>query len=198
MSTTPRVIVDAGANIGLASIYFANRFPDTKIIAIEPEENNYRILKQNVAEYVNVVPVCAALWHMDTILEVVDIGRGEWAYMTRSHSGIGEDHFEIRNKTRAITVNTLMNEYSIDHIDILKMDIEGSEREVLLEPSSWIEKVGCLIVELHERMKPGCNSSFDNIRGGFDHEWCQGENIYLARSRACIRRLNPVNSALVK
>lgn len=42
----PRVIVDAGANIGLASLFFANKYADAKIIAIEPEEHNFKILKK--------------------------------------------------------------------------------------------------------------------------------------------------------
>src|SRR5262245_33873931 len=35
----PKTIVDAGTNIGLASLYFSNKFPNTNIIAIEPEES---------------------------------------------------------------------------------------------------------------------------------------------------------------
>src|SRR4051812_42045539 len=37
----PRFIVDLGANIGLASVYFADRFRDATIIALEPENDNY-------------------------------------------------------------------------------------------------------------------------------------------------------------
>jgi FkbM family methyltransferase len=190
LTRPPRIIVDAGANIGLASIYFANKFPDSRIIAIEPEENNYQILKRNVEKYANVIPVCAALWYVDTIIEVVDVGTGEWGYVTRTHGEIDKKSIGVRNNTRAITVNTLMKEHSIEHIDILKMDIEGAECEVFREPSSWIEKVDCLIVELHERIKPGCNRSFDNVRGGFDNEWSQGENIYLTRNGASLIRDN--------
>ena len=42
----PKVIVDAGANIGLASVFFANAFPEATIIAIEPEETNFTLLKK--------------------------------------------------------------------------------------------------------------------------------------------------------
>ena len=44
----PRVIVDAGANIGLASILFANRYPEAKVLAIEPEHDNFSLLADNV------------------------------------------------------------------------------------------------------------------------------------------------------
>lgn len=188
LTRIPNVIVDAGANIGLASIYLANKFPYSKIIAIEPEENNYEILKQNVEQYANIIPVRAALWHIDTILNVVDIGRGEWSYMTQTRGEINKDCSDFLHETRAITVNTLMNQHAIDHIDIFKIDIEGAEREVFSDTSSWIEKVDILIVELHERMKPGCNRSFYNGTNGFDNEWSRGENVYLARSGACLTR----------
>lgn len=39
----PEVIVDAGANIGLASIYFANKYPHARIVAIEPEASNFEL-----------------------------------------------------------------------------------------------------------------------------------------------------------
>jgi hypothetical protein len=81
-----------------------------------------------------------------------------------------------------------MKEQGIDYIDILKIDIEGAEREIFRDPSSWIEKVDSLIIELHECMKPGCYRSFYNGSNGFDDEWQQGEKVYLTRSRSCIRR----------
>ena len=57
----PQVIVDAGANIGLASILFANRYPQAKILAIEPEHDNFNLLADNVRSYDNIVPLQAAL-----------------------------------------------------------------------------------------------------------------------------------------
>ena len=81
-----------------------------------------------------------------------------------------------------------MKEQGIDHIDLLKIDIEGAEREIFRDPSSWIGKVDALIVELHERMKPGCNRSFYGGATGLDHEWSQGENVYLTRSGSCLTR----------
>ena len=52
---SPTTIVDAGANIGLASVIFANRWPDATIIAIEPEAGNFDLLKKNVAPYGNIL-----------------------------------------------------------------------------------------------------------------------------------------------
>jgi hypothetical protein len=85
---TPKVIVDAGANIGLASIYFSNKFPDSKIIAIEPEESNLEILRKNIAPYDNIIPVCGALWHENTRINLVDPGLGKWGFMTQAQDSV--------------------------------------------------------------------------------------------------------------
>lgn len=58
----PRVIFDAGANIGLASIFYANKCPEAKIIAIEPESANFEMLKKNTASYPNIFAIQGALW----------------------------------------------------------------------------------------------------------------------------------------
>lgn len=181
----PRVIVDAGANIGLAAIYFANKYPQAKIIAIEPEESNFAMLRKNAAPYPNIVAVQAALWGSNEEIDLVDPGRGKWGFMTRAGPGSGP--VAACHKVPGMTVDRIMADHGLERIDILKIDIEGAEREVFRDSSSWIGKVDALIVELHERMKSGCNRSFYNGSNGFDAEWTQGENVYLTRSDHLIR-----------
>ena len=67
----PGVIVDCGANIGLASIYFANKYPSAKIIAIEPEKDNFELLKLNTGEYTNIIPVNNGIWNKKANLEII-------------------------------------------------------------------------------------------------------------------------------
>lgn len=179
---TPKIIVDAGANIGLASIYFSNKFPDAKIIAIEPEKSNLEVLKRNIAPYGNVILVCGALWHENTRVNLVDPCIGKWGFMTQAQDDADERYGGFVHEVQGMTVDTIMKEQGIDHIDILKIDIEGAEKEVFEDPSSWIEKVDTLIIELHERIKPGCNRSFYSGSKGFDNKWVRGENVYLTRS----------------
>ena len=73
----PRVVVDAGANIGLSTVFFANKFPQAKIVAIEPEPSNFAMLRDNVAPYPNVTPVQAALWKEDRGARPVRYGEGQ-------------------------------------------------------------------------------------------------------------------------
>ena len=81
-----------------------------------------------------------------------------------------------------LIVDRIMRDHGIEFIDVLKMDIEGAEKEVFENATPWIDKVGILIVELHERLKPGCSRSFYNATNDFDLEWTRGENIFLTRS----------------
>lgn len=186
ISRPPRTIIDAGANIGLASVYFASRFPAATIIAIEPEASNFAILQKNVLPYGNVVALRAALWHENRKINLVDPALGHWGFMTEA-AGEGERQAgEVVHEVQARTLDRIMADHGIDHVDILKVDIEGAEREVFGDPSAWLGKVDALIVELHERLKSGCNRSFYNGTAGFDREWWQGEKVYLARRHACL------------
>ena len=177
--THPKVIVDAGANIGLVSIYFANRFPQAKILAIEPELSNFNLLERNVRQYDDVTPIRAALWNKNTTIDLIDPGKGHWGFQTaEANQTVAGDRID---KVAAITVDRLMNNHKIDHIDILKIDIEGAEKEIFSDSSKWIDRVSVLIVELHERFKIGCSRSFYNATVGFEHEWMRSDNIFLAR-----------------
>ncbi len=187
LDTSPAVIVDAGANIGLASIYFANKYPRARIIAIEPEQSNFALLAQNVAPYQNITPVHAALWHRNEEINLIDPGLGKWGFMTEQKNSSDRSLGPVSHAVKAMTVDRIIEDFQLDRIDILKIDIEGAEREVFGDTSAWIGKVDTLIVELHERMKPGCQRSFYNGSNGFEREWMQGENVYLSRSHGARR-----------
>ena len=184
----PKVIVDAGANIGLASIYFANRFPESRIVAIEPEASNFERLRSNVAPYLNIVPVQAALWNKNEEIDLVDPGAGNWGFMTFGSGSLERPRGDLRHKVRGMTVDRIMHDYALDRIDILKVDIEGAEREVFQDPSAWLDRVDALIIELHDRVKPGCGLSFYSATRGFDNKWTQGENVFLTRGHWLTRR----------
>ncbi len=178
----PKVIIDAGANIGLAAIWFTHRFPGVRVVAVEAERSNFEVLEKNVAPYPNITPIHAALWDTDGSIEVRDVGVGHWGFMTGSadDQNSAMDGHTV-SEVEAITVHTLMQRFDLNYVDLLKMDIEGAELEVFRTSSNWLDRVGAMIVELHEGMKPGCTDSFRRGSRGFDAEWMQGENVYLTR-----------------
>jgi FkbM family methyltransferase len=167
---SPQTIVDLGANCGLTSVYYANKYPKARIIAVEPEETNYHCLVRNVSQYPNVVPIRAAVWNKDGEVSTVDVGN-DWACQVSEGSGC-----------RAITMRTLMAETGVDSIDLLKVDIEGAEKEIFSQ-CDWIDRVRVLIVELHDRFKPGCRETVERATQGW-HQYERGELTILAASDA--------------
>jgi len=156
---TPRTIVDAGANIGLTSIYYAQQYPRARVISVEAEATNFAILSRNVSSYPGIVPIHAALWKSDGLICVSERSSdsGKWGFIT--HEGAGA-------KVRAITMQTLMHELNIESIDLLKVDIEGAEIE-LFDGREWVDKVQALAIELHDRFRPGCSAAVNAAMSGF-------------------------------
>jgi len=174
----PKTVVDAGANIGLTSVIFANRFPKANILAIEPEQGNFEQAKRNLAPYPNVKVIHAALWCNSDGIRLVDPGLGEWGFQTTSATGASDDIL-----VKSLTVSDIINENDWGHIDILKMDIEGAEVEVLSESRSWIEKIGLMITELHDGEREQSSRVFYKNTNNFDRDWRRGENVYTLNSR---------------
>lgn len=179
----PKVIVDAGANIGLASIFFANAFPEAMIIAIEPEESNFTLLKKNAAAYPKIIPVQAALWNKNDQINLThpgtNAGWDKWAF--RTESGEEGSKNKVFHQIQGMTVDKIMRDHGLDFIDVLKVDIEGAEKEVFADASNWIEKVGIIIIELHENWSLDCNRNFYNATKSFEIGWKQGENSLVGR-----------------
>ena len=182
MKPVPAVIVDVGANIGAAAIYFANKFPGAKIFALEPEAANFRLLQQNVLAYSNITPIHAALWSKECTLEITNAfaSEREAAYVTREAAS-GMADAGSRQNVQTMHMAGILKQYDISYVDLLKIDIEGAEREVFENQPEWLSKVGVIAIELHDRIKPGCSRSFYQAVGDFPFEGVSGENIVVAR-----------------
>lgn len=183
LAVSPRVIVDAGANIGMASVFFANRYPEAKIIAIEPEERNFNIMQKNLAPYPNVSCVRAALWNSDKSLTIEDPGLDKqgfgqyWGFQTVEQGSAASRGQEVDG----ITVDELMSRFGIEYIDFFKVDIEGAEKEVFANSSMWIDKIGVLAIELHDRIRAGCSRSVYLATKEFEWEFRRGETMFMGK-----------------
>ena len=145
-------IVDAGANIGLVSLFLNKQYPNSSIWCIEPEVGNLEILDMNVKDYSNITVIPAALWKNNDSLNLIDPGRGNWSYQVEASRSSD-------SPIPSITMMDVLERINGD-IDILKMDIEGSEKEVFeMNSEEWLGKIKVLIIEIHEGMKPGTDST---------------------------------------
>jgi FkbM family methyltransferase len=154
LAAQPRLIIDAGANIGLASVFFSNRYPEAQVVAIEPAETNMRLLRRNVAPYPNVHPKLAGLWPIPGPLRLIDSNAEAWAIQVQPCQPEEADF-------QGITIPDILKEYQMEQIDLLKIDIEGAEWPLFFDtPPDWLHSVNFLIIELH---KPPGKTSFDHI-----------------------------------
>lgn len=140
-------ILDAGANIGASTLYMSRLFPNAEIISIEPDTENFKQLCKNIElNSVNAIPENVALWYKKELLNIAkDFRDGkEWALTVVPDSQNGF--------IKAFTVDELMRKYKWDSIDIFKMDIEGAEKDILLNPfykPEFLNKVNMILIEIH-------------------------------------------------
>ena len=178
----PQWIIDAGANIGLRSIWFASLFPEARIVAIEPATNNFELLQKNTEKYNNITCIKAGLWKSDAFLGITNPGDDPWGFIVEERTSN-----ESGNAIRAVSMPSLLEQFSIGQVDVLKIDIEGSEKEVFDHSVAWIDKVNIFFIELHDRVKPGCSRAFFNAINHFDYDLSlesTGDNLL-------VRRTNP-------
>ena len=152
-------IVDAGAHIGCASVFFGHLFPAAHIVAVEPEEGNFQLLVRNLAHLRAAHPVRGALWSHSTELAIWNPWKETWSYRVSSQPTSSVT-------VPAYSVEDLIQRYALPRIDVLKIDIEGAEIEALQEAPRWIDRVGTLIVEVHEKWRPGCAATVEAAVAG--------------------------------
>jgi len=170
---SPRLIVDAGANIGTSTIFFKTRYPDATVVAIEPEPSNFELLLRNTAA-LGCETLRAALWPEKTRVSLDYVHDAECAVMTRSST----PDFPLEAPT--VTMGELIELYG--EIDLLKLDIEGAERELFAEGAEeWLQSVQVIMIELHDRYVPGCSRTFHRCIGEFTDEAVRGENFCVAK-----------------
>ncbi len=175
----PRTILDAGANVGLASVFFAHQYPHAKIVAIEPEASNFEVLRRNVAPYPNIELRNTAVWHQPQELALLDEHRGHWAFRTEPLEGQSATSPPAR--TRGETIETILDELQWPTVDLLKVDIEGAEEFVFHGRPPWIHRVGAIAAELHDRFGGRCQAVFDQATSQFEQRTCQGEKVVVVR-----------------
>lgn len=141
-------IVDIGANIGLTSYYFS-QFAE-KVITVEPSKEHFEIIKKMV-EFNKlghiIKPVNKAIY---TESKEFDFFHNQNRTMYSLHTAV-HDGSSQPEKVEAITMEQLFEEHKIDHVDLLKVDIEGSEIEVFSHPTFMriADKIDLILTERH-------------------------------------------------
>jgi FkbM family methyltransferase len=155
LPTNESVIIDLGANEGYYVLKAKEFAPKSKIIAVEPNPTAFRILKKNVEanKLKNVILMNKAVTPRNGKIKF-EVVKG------RSEVGATKVYEKFRKKGRlkkiivdSITLESLCKKYKIDKIDLLKIDVEGSEVDILKSSKNVLPKVERAIVEYHRAQR---------------------------------------------
>lgn len=153
-SIVPSTIIDGGGNIGLTAVFFANRYPKASIVTVEPDTANFKLLEANCIPYQNIMPVRAGIWSHPCHLQIIDKGQGNNAFMVQEISQPAAGSIE------AWSIDGIMKKQQWETVDVIKLDIEGSEKQVFEKNyENWLPKTKALFVELHDRMVEGSSKA---------------------------------------
>ncbi len=196
------VIIDAGSNIGLATLFFKSQYPDAKIICFEPDPNAFNILKTNVTanKLKNVILVNAALSNKRGFVPFYGQMHERQAD-SRGNSIIKLWGHQQNSSIEVLVKATLLSQFVTEEIDFLKMDIECAEHEVLQELGIKLHLVKEIMVEVHEMQYSPFNNQLLKIcsileNAGFYVTKQKVDNIDFlpTQIQAWINRVDPIFS----
>lgn len=137
---SPHVVWDLGSNIGLTVAHFACLYPRARVVGVEPDPENAALARRNIQPWSDRCTIIeSAVWHEDGEVPFELHPRAEFAARIVEAS---------EHRVRACSLTTLLRDEV--SVDLLKVDIEGAEREVLRHNTGWAAKVRRIIVEVHE------------------------------------------------
>jgi len=165
------LIIDCGANIGMATLFFSMQYPKARIVTMEPSPGSFGRLRKmkdwNELDRIELHNVAAARsdGHIDL-------------YYDEKHPASVEASFSASRGGRvAVRVRTVrLSTFITEEVDLLKIDIEGAEMEVLdeLAASGKLNKIRQITVEFHHHVAANENrlSRFLKVfeANGFDYQ----------------------------
>lgn len=133
------LVIDCGSNIGISVLYFHSIHPKAEIIAFEPDENNFELLNKNInaATIQHCQPHQAAIWtHNGTIS--FDATESEASHISENKDG---------KQVKCVRLADILAQH--EHVDFLKIDIEGAEYEVMKDCAKLLSHVQNMFLEYH-------------------------------------------------
>jgi FkbM family methyltransferase len=152
------LIIDCGANIGCTSFFLLHRYPNARVIAVEPDPANFAMCRRNLEPFGDrVALVNSGVWPRATPL-CVERGSNrdgrEWTFQVRPACD-GEQHHLM-----STTIPDLIRSSGKDRVDLLKIDIESAEIPLFSEGTDqWLRRTRRVVIELHG---PNCERVFFN------------------------------------
>lgn len=137
-------IVDLGSNIGVTAMFWAQQYPGARMVLVEPDPDNFKLLQRNTAAFA----------HRCVLFNAAVSDRRGTARFFRSereygHSILRTDDCVAEISVKSLTISDVLSESGFPRVDLLKMDIEGGESLVMPTIGAWKYAPRYLIAELH-------------------------------------------------
>lgn len=145
----PETIIDLGGNIGIASVFFRDKFHLSKIICVEPSKENLFFLKKNLKD-LNVEVVDNPIWFK---VQKLGLTKDVCTPSNKFNDEVNGDYLST-------TIPDLMKRFNFDRINLLKIDIEGAEHKLLTKNNDWLDLVDNVFMEIHFNEN---SAEFNNI-----------------------------------
>jgi FkbM family methyltransferase len=169
VEASDQIILDIGANVGLFSLYAARQAPAARIFAIEPFPRTFQRLLETVTDHRLTDRIICFDCAITSSGGLRLMANGPAPSQQRALAAVGRQIPGIQVQTK--TLHELLQEQSLNRVDLLKMDIEGSEYEVILSTSlDVLRTIRRIAIEYHGDCKPYTKLQlFDHLRqGGFE------------------------------
>ena len=150
------LIVDCGSNIGCSTNYFLENYKNSKVVSIEPDKENFKMLVKNIKDRNRAELINSAISNDIKSFEV----RND---LKNFKDNRGKNIVEITeiNSSKSLKVNDIIQDKKNSNFEpfIIKIDIEGYEKKLFESNTEWVDQFEIIIIELHDWMLPGQSTS---------------------------------------
>lgn len=145
--SSPSTILDLGANIGMASIYFSRQYPQAQIACVEPIGDNLRLLRNNLAMNDVKAYIFSAAIDVADGKAVMELGDKDYAHRISEQHRITPVGSTL--VVSALSVGTILDRLRWDRVGLLKVDIEGHEKTLFAKNCDWLHRIDAMCIECH-------------------------------------------------
>lgn len=148
------LIIDCGANIGLASMRLAEAFPLARIVAVEPDADNFDMLRQNLQQFGDQIRILhGGVWNQGGHLVITNPEAGSASYRVAPIEG------PTSNSIRAYSIQDICQIEDVNAPFIVKIDVEGAQKYIFRNNTEWISGTHLIMMELEDWLIPWSGSS---------------------------------------
>ena len=156
LSKKELLIIDCGSNIGCSTNFFLKNYKNSKVISVEPDKENFKMLVKNIKSEKRVELINSAISNEVISFEVKDDLENSQDFRGKNIVETLQNDFP-----KCLRINDIISEKKNTkyYPFIIKIDIEGHESNLFKSNTEWVDQFKIIIIELHDWMLPGQSNS---------------------------------------